>query len=85
MDFRPRLPHSLTTTLMAAFLCLVFGATAVLASTGAIDPVNHYAWNDNGGYVNWNATGGNVTVTDKLRSPVTSGRLVLVGSISLLR
>jgi len=42
---------------MAAFLCLVFGATAVLASTGAIDPVNHYAWNDNGGYVklecNW--------------------------------
>jgi Domain of unknown function (DUF5011) len=34
MDFRPRLRHSLTTTLIAAFLCLVFGATTVLASTG---------------------------------------------------
>jgi hypothetical protein len=64
MDFRPRLRHSLTTTLIAAFLCLVFGATAVLASTGTIDATNHYAWDDNGGYVNWYANGGNVTVSD---------------------
>ncbi|KRQ09150.1 hypothetical protein [Bradyrhizobium manausense] len=35
-----------------------------LASTGTIDATNHYAWDDNGGYVNWNANGGNVTVTD---------------------
>jgi hypothetical protein len=48
MDFRPRLRHSLTTTLIAAFLCLVFGATAVLASTGTIDATNHYAWDDTG-------------------------------------
>lgn len=64
MDFRPRSYRSLAIALLGTFLSLVFGTTAVLASTGTIDATNHYAWNDNGGYVNWNATGGNVTVTD---------------------
>jgi hypothetical protein len=64
MDFRPRFRRSLSIALLAAFLSLVFGTTAALASTGTIDPTNHYAWDDNGGYVNWDATGGNVTVTD---------------------
>jgi hypothetical protein len=64
MDFRPRFRCSLSIALLAAFLSLVFGTTAALASTGTIDATNHYAWDDNGGYVNWNATVGNVTVTD---------------------
>jgi hypothetical protein len=34
---------------------------SVLAAT--IDAANHYAWNDNGGYVNWNPIDGNVSVT----------------------
>src|SRR5664280_1961187 len=64
MDFRPRFRRSLATALAAAFLSLICGATITLASTGTIDATNHYAWDDNGGYVNWNATGGNVTVND---------------------
>jgi len=64
MDFRPRSYRSLAIALLGAFLSLVFGTTAVLASTGTIDATNHYAWDDNGGYVNWNTTSGNVTVTD---------------------
>jgi hypothetical protein len=64
MDFRPRFRRSLSIALLAAFLSLVFGTIAALASTGTIDATNHYAWDDNGGYVSWNATGGNVTVTD---------------------
>ncbi len=44
---------------------LIFAAwQPAFASTGTIDATNHYAWNDNGGYVNWYANGGNVTVTD---------------------
>lgn len=44
---------------------LIFAAwQPALASTGTIDATNHYAWNDNGGYVNWYANGGNVTVSD---------------------
>jgi hypothetical protein len=65
MDFRPRFRRSLTAALTAAFLSLVLGTTAVLASTGTIDATNHFAWDDNGGYVNWAATGGNVAVTDR--------------------
>jgi hypothetical protein len=44
---------------------LILGASQpAFASSGTIDATNHYAWSDNGGYVNWNATGSNVTVTD---------------------
>ena len=64
MDFRPRFHLSHTIVLLAAFLSLTLGTTTALASTGTIDATNHYAWDDNGGYVNWYATGGNVTVTD---------------------
>ncbi|HUD02408.1 MAG TPA: hypothetical protein VMR46_00085 [Candidatus Paceibacterota bacterium] len=46
------------------FLVLLSSASIALASTGTIDPTNHYAWSDNGGWVNWYATGGNVQVTD---------------------
>jgi hypothetical protein len=63
MDFRPRLIWSLALPLFF-FFSLSFGAAVSLASTGAIDLINHYAWDDNGGYVNWYANGGNVTVTD---------------------
>jgi hypothetical protein len=45
-------------------LLILAGSQPALASTGTIDATNHYAWNDNGGYVNWYANGGNVTVTD---------------------
>ncbi len=45
-------------------LFLVMAWQPAFASTGTIDATNHYAWDDNGGYVNWYATGGNVTVTD---------------------
>jgi hypothetical protein len=55
-----RSPRLLATALVVAFLSLTLGTTTALASTGAIDATNHYAWDDNGGY----ATGGNVTVTD---------------------
>jgi hypothetical protein len=64
MNFQPGLRRPLSRALLAAFLALVFGGMPVLASNGTIDATNHYAWNDNGGYVNWNATGGSVTVTD---------------------
>ena len=64
MNSRPRSRRSLATALAAAVLSLVLGTTAVLASTGTIDATNHYAWDDNGGYVNWAATGGNVAITD---------------------
>jgi hypothetical protein len=64
MDFRPRIIWLLALPLFAIFLSLSYDATVSLASTGAIDVINHYAWDDNGGYVNWNATGGNVTVSD---------------------
>lgn len=48
--------------LVAIFFVAAWQPT--FASTGTIDATNHYAWDDNGGYVNWNANGGNVTVTD---------------------
>jgi len=64
MNFRPRLNYPIAIALVAAFLSLALGTTAVRASTGTIDATNHYAWGDNGGYVNWDATWGNVTVTD---------------------
>jgi len=63
MDFRPRFYHQIATALLVVFFIFT-GLTPALASTGTIDATSHYAWNDNGGYVNWNATGGNVTVTD---------------------
>jgi hypothetical protein len=64
MDFRPRIIWSLALPLFAIFLALSCDAAVSLASSGTIDATNHYAWNDNGGYVNWKATGSNVTVTD---------------------
>ena len=50
-------------TLTTALLLLT-GTTVALAATGTIDPTNHYAWSDNGGWVNWYATNGNVAVGD---------------------
>lgn len=47
-----------------ALLTLLSTVSVALAGSGTIDTTNHYAWNDNGGWVNWYATGGNVTVTD---------------------
>jgi hypothetical protein len=64
MDFRRRFIWSFALPLFAIFLSLSCDATVSLASTGTIDATNHYAWSDNGGYVNWYATGGNVIVTD---------------------
>lgn len=43
---------------------LVGYALPYSASAGSIDATNHFAWNDNGGWVNWNPTNGNVAVTD---------------------
>lgn len=49
-----------------SFALTIFGVTTQLAfaASGTIISPNQYAWDDNGGYVNWNATGGNVAVTD---------------------
>jgi hypothetical protein len=55
---------SLALPLFVIFLALSCDAAVSLASSGTIDATNHYAWDDNGGYVNWYANGGNVTVTD---------------------
>src|SRR5450755_3199972 len=60
MDFRP---SNIARGLVVGLLILAASQQA-LASSGTIDATNHYSWNDNGGYVNWKATGGNVTVTD---------------------
>jgi len=60
MDFRP----SYVARGIVVGLLLLTASQPALASTGTIDATNHYAWDDNGGYVNWYATGGNVTVTD---------------------
>jgi hypothetical protein len=61
VNFPPRFRFSPSTALLAAFFLLIFVTTA---ATGTIDATYYYAWNDNGGYIKWNATGGNVTVTD---------------------
>src|SRR5713101_6289668 len=45
------------------FLLLLF-FSPMLTSAATIDATSHYAWNDNGGWVNWNASNGNVAVTD---------------------
>jgi hypothetical protein len=47
-----------------AYLLIFFFLYPVSASAAAIDLTNHYAWNDNGGWVNWNPDNGNVSVTD---------------------
>src|SRR5450631_3873737 len=60
MDFRP---SNIARGLVVGLLILAASQQA-LASFGTIDATNHYSWNDNGGYVNWNATGSNVTVSD---------------------
>jgi hypothetical protein len=44
---------------------LVLSSTSVaLASSGTIDTNNSFAWSDNGGWVNWAANGGNISVSD---------------------
>jgi hypothetical protein len=64
MHSRSRFHRPLATALAGALLSLSLGPAAALASAGSIDATNHYAWDDNGGYVNWNANNGNVTITD---------------------
>jgi hypothetical protein len=54
----------LARTIAITFLLPLLLAYPALASTGTIDPVSHYAWNDNGGWVNWDPTDGNVVVSD---------------------
>ncbi len=54
-----------TAAMLALGLSLFAITTSVaFASTGTIVSPDQYAWDDNGGYVNWLAVGGNVTVTD---------------------
>jgi Putative peptidoglycan binding domain len=53
-----------SSTLAIAIFFLAITASFAFASTGTIVSPYQYAWDDNGGYVNFNATGGNVTVTD---------------------
>ena len=48
---------------IAALIALSFLALPMAAYAAAIDATNHYAWNDNGGWVNWNPANGNVSVT----------------------
>jgi hypothetical protein len=67
------------------FALLLSPFALVAASTGAIDSINHYAWDDNGGYVNWAATGGNVTVTDTWGNTSTSTRTVIITATSTLQ
>jgi hypothetical protein len=50
--------------LVSGMLLLFILVGPLSASAAAIDATNHYAWNDNGGWVNWNPTNGNVSVTD---------------------
>jgi hypothetical protein len=45
-------------------LGLLFLLSPLFASAASIDTTNHYAWNDNGGWINWNPANGNVAVTD---------------------
>jgi len=58
--------------LLLAFL--LASASPATASTGTIDATGHYAWDDNDGYLNWNANGGNVTVTVTAMAPYTCSR-----------
>jgi hypothetical protein len=46
------------------FLAVTATASFTFAATGIIISPDQYAWDDNGGYVNWDSSGGNVTVTD---------------------
>ena len=48
---------------IATMFMLFLSAAPALASSGAIDGTYHFAWNDNGGWVNWDSTNGNVSVT----------------------
>jgi hypothetical protein len=55
------------TALLVASLFLLLSPAipaCAAASTGTIVGNNHYAWSDDGGWTNWSANGGNVTVTD---------------------
>jgi len=57
-------PHFNARSNVPAFLLIFFFFCALSVSAATIDPTNHYAWNDNGGWVNWNPQNGNVAVTD---------------------
>ena len=48
---------------MSGMLLLFILVGPLSASAAAIDATNHYAWNDNGGWVSWDPTNGNVSVT----------------------
>jgi hypothetical protein len=50
--------------LIVLALFIAFVAHPLTALAGTIDSTDHYAWSDNGGWVNWNPTNGNVQVTD---------------------
>jgi hypothetical protein len=62
-------------------LCVVEPA---LSSTGMMDATSHYACDDNGGWVNWDATNGNVVVSDSALAGY-SGRPTSAGSTSRRR
>ena len=47
-----------------AFVFLAASTSFAFAAVGTIVTPDQYSWSDNGGYVNWLANGGNVTVTD---------------------
>jgi hypothetical protein len=58
------MPRRTAATLTLALVLYTITSSAAFASTGTIVSPYQYAWDDDGGYVNWNATGGDVTVTD---------------------
>ena len=58
------MPRRTTTTLTLALFALAITTQLAFAATGTIIPPDQYAWSDNGGYVNWDATSSNVTITD---------------------
>jgi hypothetical protein len=53
-----------TTTITLVLFALAITTQLAFADSGTIISPHQYAWDDNGGYVNWDATGGDVTVTD---------------------
>ena len=56
--------RSTTATLALTIFISAITASLAMAATGTIISPDQYSWSDNGGYINWNATGGNVTVSD---------------------
>lgn len=46
--------------------CFAGAVSSAQASTGSIDAVNHFAWDNNGGWVNWGASNSSVSVSSSV-------------------